>query len=462
MGTGPAPKINDWKAVEPDDWQTVPQGAPAPRAGFGERFGVASGIPTTWKDAGAMLNPMNYVRAIPAYVKGVAAEGRNLAHEYHDAKQNVETGQPVLPNVGKVGEAGLEFLNRGLLAPVGGNAFQNAGEDFHASDYPALAGDVVGLYTAALLQKGIPEKKGLPAPKIADRVVAAFPKSQAADVLEQVKAVMPDIQAAVAKHGAPRSPADFAELTQRINSDLDTERNVALQQIRNKKTVPTQVADALRNAARDIPADAPNSQGERAALLHEATKYEKPMSYGALDHERAMTNARLTAYRKKGDLAQYAAGRASIGTRIDDIVGDSIRDTVYPEMDRATGKPQGYFRNLATRQRYVKSLNEAAHDNAKSVAGGSAFSRGTPRFSRENVSMYVGSSGKPGGAAHRVGDIIRKPSPERDAASRIRSAFPAPRKVTAGKAVRALAPFRYEIESDAGNPTDDWSNPQQR
>lgn len=148
-----------------DATTTAPDGP-----GFFTRVGNALNLPTTQGEVEA-AQPSTAEQIIgPAataakmgygYVKNLVTAGKKAYGDIKEAGENIGEGQPVVPNLGAGAEAGVEFLNRGVLSPVGGNALQNIGEDVANPTVGkgAVAGDAVGgLIAAGLLAK--PEEGG--------------------------------------------------------------------------------------------------------------------------------------------------------------------------------------------------------------------------------------------------------------------------------------------------------------
>jgi hypothetical protein len=97
--------------------------------------------------------------------------------------------------------------------------------------------------------------------------------------------------------------------------------------------------------------------------------------------------------------------------RIDLEAYNGIKDTVYPAMDQAAGKPPGFFAELKGRQQKLIDLQEHLDKQADELATASGVSRGSPRFSHKNLSTYLAGTHDmhPGLSLHRLNPIKADP-----------------------------------------------------
>ena len=398
--------------------------APDNTPGFFKRLAQGVGLPTSGEELKGMVpsreeirqgltNPMSPT-ALPVdilarrYLRGVGKEGGEAIRETKEAAQNVSAGQPILPNVGKVAAAGTKFLLSGLLSPVGGGAVQAWGEDIHSGNVTGAAGDATSVLVNALLLKGSSKPTaGTRANKIA--FAADIPDTAMKDVSAQVKSVLPDLDAAATK--PPATVGEMLENVKAAKEQLNSQVGQAMIPIRGKQIVPVDIANAIKSHITPDMAQTAQGRSMANALNKAAVEFQRPWTYEQLHTGRINANARMRAFFKKAGSAQYADMRNDVAQIVDREMARGVQDIVYPEMDRAAGKPQGYFRNLLTRQGTLITLGDALDENAKALATRTAKIKGSPRFSSENVSAYGHPATSPGISVHKLQNIVTRPNP---------------------------------------------------
>jgi hypothetical protein len=159
-----------------------------------------------------------------------------------------------------------------------------------------------------------------------------------------------------------------------------------------------------------------------ARIRGAATEFQKPWTLGELDLERMKINKRLNPFYNKSGADQYAA-LGNRNTAIDKVISDTIRDTVYPRMDQAAGKPTGFFRSLKQRQGDLMDLQSSLKEESTRLKDTTARIQGGPRLSRENLGVHVGSSGTPHGFLRGIADVVKKPNPLAVANTRVAQGF---------------------------------------
>jgi len=186
--------------------------SPAPdQPGVIKRAAQGLNLPTTGREALHMLGPEGGLAGMAwNYGKNLYSEAKNTAKESYEARENIRNGGSVADNlIGKVGSAGLELINRGLLGPFGGNALQNMGEDAAAKNYRGMVGDAIGgLGTAALMGKG--GEKAVEKPTEAPKPTGVSGQARAAQALGtgpgqatlRTVHVSPEMADAIDAHGA--------------------------------------------------------------------------------------------------------------------------------------------------------------------------------------------------------------------------------------------------------------------
>jgi hypothetical protein len=354
------------------------------------------------------------------YAKNLYGEGRKDLGEIQEASRNIGEGGPILPNLGKGYAAMSEFLLKGVLGPAGGNAVWAWGEDISRGNHTGAAGDATAVLVNALLLKGA--TKPTENARV-NKLAFAFDLPESMNAGKQVAAVLPDLDKAAGKAGAPKTVGDSWGTIKTAKERMNTESGLAMQPLRGKQYVPTPIADAIK---RKITPDMTMTQEGRqlqSELMKAAKDYEKPWDYEQLDQARMRAGQRLRAYYKKGSTGQYADTKTDASVIVDKAIVNGVQDIVYPAMDKAAGKPAGYFANLKQRQGILIQLEEAVDDNIKALATRTAKIKGSPRFSQENVSAYGHPSSAPGFSIHKLQNIVKRPNPAARADAAVSRSF---------------------------------------
>lgn len=260
---------------------------------------------------------------------------------------------------------------------------------------------------------------------------------------------------------------DVSELIKTAKRDIGNKVDLAMMQPveRGGKKIPlgsaeanvTPVRDRLLSKLTEHPSEAAGKIGEDptkfANIRARANKYSKPSTFRELTDHRIKLNNNLRALYDlpKGEQAKFLLEHPSL--ELDKIEADAIRDIIYPEMDMASGHPIGTTAKLQNKRGALMSLSAYFDDKVGVAAKVHAKSReisGTPWHKRGNFSTYLSSSGKPGGSLHRMGALIIKPNPEKEASSLVSSAFGNKGTTKAAKALTTpagtevlSAPLRY-------------------
>jgi len=159
------------------------------------------------------------------------------------------------------------------------------------------------------------------------------------------------------------------------------------------QTVPTGVSDNIRNLIRNYMSQTPQGLADRQYIINQASLYQKPWTYGQLDTLRSDLASQLAKHNAQNPVARYVAKKGDLDLAIDNAVLDGLRDTVYPQMDQAAGKPAGYFADLKGRQSSLIQLQEILDKRLENLQGAQALSEVKPLLGPENVSVsaHVGS-----------------------------------------------------------------------
>lgn len=143
--------------VKLDLSKAQPIAAQPEQPGFGTRLAQSVGIPTSSEE---------FKQSLPAYAgnalmpgagnvtQGLVGAGQSVSDyitEIGEAGENIGRGQPVLPNVGKVGHAASDLL--ASFVP-GGETVKNVAGDVASKNYAGAAGGTTGILGQLLALKG--------------------------------------------------------------------------------------------------------------------------------------------------------------------------------------------------------------------------------------------------------------------------------------------------------------------
>jgi hypothetical protein len=254
-------------------------------------------------------------------------------------------------------------------------------------------------------------------------------------------AVMPEIMAAE-KTNPAKTVGDFVNVVDGAKKKIALEVDTALknQVSVGGKMVPlgsaqadvTPIADDIWKVATAHPSDALANPAKAAAVKNRVAKlYSTPKSYAWLTDRRTQLNKELNrfyALKTPGDQAIYLSQHPDF--EIDKAEADAIRDVVYPQMDKAAGKPAGYFANLQRKRGALMSIEDQTQEHVDALAAKSRKVKGAPMT--DPLRAYGSSSGH-GGFTTRVGALLGPPNPEKAANKQVARAFEHTPKTTVGK-----------------------------
>jgi hypothetical protein len=263
-----------------------------------------------------------------------------------------------------------------------------------------------------------------------------------------IEATLGDIAAAVKEKGIFSTIGDFMGVVKTAKDRLNTEYANTLGPKANQSVVPTTVSQRIRQLITPNMQKTASGQREIAAIKAAATEFEKPWTWGELDTERMNANARLYTYESKSPVDQYMMARKTRSVEIDKAIADSIRESIYPMMDKAAGKPSGYFANLKGRIGNLMELESKLTGRIEKLHETTAMSKGAPPMERARIRANVGESGGPRFWMSNLLGAIHAPSPEAQANKAVRGAFKesSPNPLIWGLPIKALL---------AGDVTDD-------
>jgi hypothetical protein len=449
--------------------QSPPQQAqPAPeKPGFFSRTAESLGIPRSMDELKAaipspqqsMMGPVNVLVA-----KMAQSYGHNLKDQFQkgvaetqEATQNVKEGGPKIANIKKTLAAGTDFALKGVMSPFGGNIVSNVGQDTFDKNYPALAGDVVGAVTNALLAKA----GSSPSAETSANRLAWATKGEQPHILNTLN----DVKQSAQLRGKPiNTVGDYLDSIKSAKNDMNTQAGIAMQPIAGQKIIPVDIAMRVKSLIKPWMDRTPEGLAMKQKIMDAALPFEsQEWTYRDLDSLRTdQINPALNSYYKKGPgMDRYTDLKGDPSVAIDQEIVHGIQDAVYPQMDAALGKPTGYIKALKQRQSNLMQLESEVGDTLQKLTQKTAEIKGGPRFGTENASVYQSGFKEPGFSFHKVQNIIHKPNPLKSANTYVGKAF-AEGSPTANAAIYTL-PIRYLLQGSdspygADNPATEAGN----
>ncbi|MHB1952132.1 MAG: hypothetical protein ACYCOU_00165 [Sulfobacillus sp.] len=227
-----------------------------------------------------------------------------------------------------------------------------------------------------------------------------------------------------------RTVGTFLEAVNAAKDSMNKESGEAMFRIANKETIPQPVIERLEKLITPNMQKTAQGREEAAAIKRAITEFQKPWTYGELDAERMTSRARLHSFHAQESVAQYAKQKASRNVAIDNAIEQGLKDTIYSEMDRASGKQAGYFANLKGRQSNLIQLESILNKRVEDLAGKTSVVKGSPRFSTENLSVSMHAGGTPRLGVYSLRNVLSPSDLLKTADKRVAKAF-APPQVSA-------------------------------
>ena len=231
-----------------------------------------------------------------------------------------------------------------------------------------------------------------------------------------------------AKFGTPSTVGEFVDQVSAAENKLNKEYANALGPhasspgpITPNGTFP--VSDAILKLLDKVGDTTPEDKAARAYIKKTAALFQKPLTLDELNRQRIAANGRLYSFENKSDVAQYAASGANSGTAVDRAIANTVRDVVYPEMDRLTGKPPGYFRDLQNRVGNLFRLQSDAKQFGTAVHQKSMVERGSTPLERLRPGGAVSMRGGIHGYISNIPALFKAPDPEAEANAAVRSGY---------------------------------------
>ena len=355
-----------------------------------------------------------------------------------------------LPTVGGIlgglagGSAGLETGPGAVAAASAGAAAggglgedlrQSLTEKLHPEDTPATAKEAIGGMAKEAFGQGLGEATGQALgrwfrPTLESTMSKIFYSADLAPRTE-LDFVMPEIQAAERSQPV-KTVGDFVkvvgEAKTKIGNEVDTalrnEVNVGSNMVplSSVQTDVTPIADEIQKVAVAHPSDALANPGKIKAVKDRIkTLYSTPKTYHWLNDRRIVLNDELNRFyslKTPADKSLYLSQHPHF--EIDKAEADAIRDVVYPQMDKAAGKPPGYFASLQRKRGTLKSIESQAQEQVDDLAARSRKARGAPMT--DPIRAYGSSSGH-GGFTTRLGALLGPTNPAKPANRQMARAF---------------------------------------
>jgi len=194
---------------------------------------------------------------------------------------------------------------------------------------------------------------------------------------------------------------------------------------------PAAIITAIKSKAHDpsiVKLAGINKAGKEAAYLarvdQEALNFQQhPWTYAELADRRIHLNQELAPIYAlpKGEQRIYLLEHPDLAFK--KAEAEAIRDTVYPVMDHLSNKPKGTTRALQNKRGALMSLEDQATKHLGNLRTTTLKAQGANPWDKINASGYVTSSGKPGGAIHRVTSLFHTPNDLARADTQVKSAF---------------------------------------
>lgn len=161
----------------------------------------------------------------------------------------------------------------------------------------------------------------------------------------------------------------------------------------------TPVADQIKNLINAHPSELQMNPARTKAIQQRVSEYATPKTYGWLNDRRIVLNDELNkfyALKTPSDQALYLSQHPYF--EIDKAEADAIRDVVYPQMDRAAGKPAGYFEKLQQKRGILKSVENQTREQIDTLKNKSMKSKGAPLLDPSHG--YLSTHGNVGMSLH--------------------------------------------------------------
>ena len=264
-------------------------------------------------------------------------------------------------------------------------------------------------------------------PKAAQHLTAAAAEKgtrNSSEAFGKIVNTLDDLQEEIGH--LPKKEQTISGFLKAVNSRknaINLESGAAMMPIAGEKTVPTGVANNIKGLIRSYMTDSAEGRAQRKYIIKRAAEFEKPRTYRSLDELRTDLSSQLSKHKAKGSVAKYTAEKGDLDLAIDNAILNGLRDTVYPQMDRAAGKPAGYFKSLKARQSSLMSLQEILEQRVKDLSAKEAVEEVSPRFGSENLSVSAHAGSLPRVGAYGIRQAISPTRSMAQASKHVSKAF---------------------------------------
>lgn len=336
-------------------------------------------------------------------------------------------GLPTGPGAALTGAGGA------ALGGAAGKSVENNLNRLLGFDAPKSAMDELKSEgTEALIQGGSELVGGMLTKAVAPSLIKTINKLYYAGKLgekEELEVIMPEVLA-MEKANPATTLEEFTEVLKKaknkIGQEVDSEMLNPI--VQNGRQVPLAHADAdvtpikahIESLITKHPSDVKMNPAKINAIRARASKYLQPDTFGNLTDRRIVLNYELNNYNKLSDLekSQYLVTHPEF--EIDKAEADAIRDVVYPQMDKAAGKPAGFTEQLQKRRGALLSTEKQATQNFEKLRKESKWSKGSPPGDRLHA---YGSSHGNIGVSTKLLSLIRTPDKLSQANKQVSRAF---------------------------------------
>jgi hypothetical protein len=468
-GFGPPEDVKGFGPPETEESEHARQLTPAqplgslvPQGGFLQRAASAVGLPTSSDEAKGMEPSTAEVVGGPIVTAGKMAwnYGNNMVdlarqthHNSKDAIENIQSGQPIGPNLGKIASGVTEFGLRGPLGPFGGSAIQQGGEDFEKGNNAGTAGDFAGSVINLLtLDRGIGQSDKSMANKLT--FVAGKPSAEAVNATIQTLKDEAAAKTSLGKSGAtsnhpPGSAGEFLGTVQSAKNKINEAYGNALGPYAAKPFMPLDPSgkpliparlEELKKGYMNFTDEGKKELGE---IKQAQADFSKPHPLGDLDAYRTRLNTEMATVNGLTPSARYGnLGKASVGFRVDKAILDAIADAVYPEADRLAGKPRGTFEKMKQQQMNLMQIERSLETRIRDAQRDAQFRAGTPLSERMNIRGVVGERGNPRAYISNAREAVAPRNELKHMDKQTKSAFPAPWKESVASSAILSLPLR--------------------
>ncbi len=406
---------SDWKDVEPSDWKDVTShlGITTEESEHARQLTPATPHPALASGLDRLLAPSDMTGNDPNTLKGYAktwgeflkGAGQGIRNFIASPPPGTD-GNPVIWNpaeqLKKDWQGVKDAWNEGKKNP----------------NY--VSGEVAGpvLLTHAL--SSFLEPAGM---------AAKLTRATNVTDARMIENTISDLRMAAKETGKPRTIGEFVDSVSHAENKLNGEFADSLGKYAPYKiNLPDTdgnfpLSKAIKALKDKYPPGTEINNAARRMIDTRAAEYERPISLADMNRERINADARRFGLYQQSDMRAYATSTAGPENAVDNTIADWVRNNAYPEMDKLTGKPDGYFRNLQQRVGNLMRIQSETKDNAVKLHTEALKSRGATRWERARPGTSISQSGKMHTYIPNIPEWLRPGNPEEGANAAVRSAY---------------------------------------